>query len=562
MKNLLAKFYKSLTCRVAWALITTATAANAHDLPQHFPHAPTDWGMLQQDCLGYYDRAQPTFRSDVLSKEQLVEFAVAQPDAGNPPEPLAMISSDRDGSAERFGPALFDGVDCADLESFYRPVPSNEPIELTQESIELTQEPNELVQEPIEPTQESNELAQESIELAQESIAPTQESVELVQESVELVQESIELVQEPIAPTQESVELSRESNELVQVPIEPTQESNELTQGSIEPTQESVELAQESNEPAQEPNDLAQEPIELARESIELTQESIELSHEAIELVQEPIEQVQELSELTQEPSELVQEPIEPTQESAPEPAATQSATAESEYWEFHKSFYAACSCEFENRQANQSIVPPQFILKRTYIEDHFANELNTLKPLVLRELSASSTEPLAIAIPTQPVQDNHLLSDALSQLVSWDCVARSEFYSSQSAFQFGELTGSLAKNWITDTLPLASHTIDDFAHHLTLAQEPISAAPLFVIYTTAEGNEMAIPIAQARDWQQPTSEALPTVKAAVSQELQDLIELANLRLKWAGGRLSTAASLMNDWFSDRLARAKSDDLR
>ena len=206
--------------------------------------------------------------------------------------------------------------------------------------------------------------------------------------------------------------------------------------------------------------------------------------------------------------------------------------------------------------------MPPQLILKRTYIEDHFANELNTLKPLVLRELSPSSTEPLAIAIPTQPVQDNHLLSDALSQLVSWDCVARSEFYSSQSAFQFGELTGTLAKNWITDTLPLAAHTIDDFAHHLTLAQEPISAAPLFVIYTTAEGNEMAIPIAQARDWQQPTSDALPMVKAAVSQELQDLIELANLRLKWAGGRLSTAASLMNDWFSDRLARAKSDDLR
>ena len=440
MKNLLAKFYKSLTSRVAWALITTATAANAHDLPQHFPHAPTDWGMLQQDCLGYYDRAQPTFYSDVFSKEQLVEFAVAQPDAGNPPEPLAMISSDRDGSAERIGPALFDGVDCADLESFYRPVPSNEPIELTQESIELTQEP------------------------------------------IELAQVSSELAQEPIELSHESVELSHESVE------------------------------------------LSHEPIELAQESIELTQESIELSHEAIELVQEPIEQVQELSELTQEPSELVQEPIEPTQESAPEPAATQSATAESEYWEFHKSFYAACSCEFENRQANQSIVPPQFILKRTYIEDHFANELNTLKPLVLRELSASSTEPLAIAIPTQPVQDNHLLSDALSQLVSWDCVARSEFYSSQSAFQFGELTGSLAKTWITDTLPLASHTIDDFAHHLTLAQEPISAAPLFVIYTTAEGNEMAIPIAQARDWQQPTSEALPIVKAAVSQELQDLI--------------------------------------
>ena len=436
MKNLLAKFYKSLICRVAWALITTATAANAHDLPQHFPHAPTDWGMIQQDCLGYYDRAQPTVHSDVFSKEQLVEIAVVQPDAGNPPEPLAMLSSDRDGSAERIGPALFDGVDCADLESFYRSVPSNESIELTQESIELTQD---------------------SIEVTQESVEPTQDSIEVTQE-----------------------------------PIEPTQDSIEVTQESIEPTQDSIEV----------------------------------------------------------------------TQESVPEPAATQSETAESEYWEFHKSFYAACSCEFENRQANQSIVPPQFILKRTYIEDHFANELKHLKPLVLRELSASSTEPLAIAIPTQQVHDNQLLSDALSQLVSWDCVARSEFYSSQSAFQFGEFAGSLAKAWFTDTLPLASHTMDDFAHNLTPAQKSISAAPLFVIYTTAAGNELAIPIAQARNWQQPASEAPLIVQAAVSQELQDLVELANLRLKWAGGRLSTAASLMNDWFSDRLARAKSDDLR
>ena len=380
MKTHLARFYNSLACRVAWAIVATATVANAHDLPQHFQHAPTDWGMLQQDCLGHHDRDQFTIDSVAFSKTQLVEIAVALPDAGNPPEPQVMSCSDRDPSADHCGPALYDGVDCAHLESFYRTTPADQWLELTQDSV--------------------------------------------------------------------------------------------------------------------------------------------------------------------------------------PEPAVTLATTADCECWEFHKSFYAACSCEFENRQANQSIVPARFILKRTYIEDHFATELNNLKPLVLRELSASPDEQLAIAIPAQPVQNKHVLADALSQLVNWDCIARSEFCSSQRAFQFGEFAGFLTKTWFSDTLPRAAHAIADFAQKLKPAQQSVTSAPQFVIYTTAAGNELAIPIAQARNWQQPAIDAPLTEQAIVSPELQELVESAKLQLQWAGGKLSDAASFMNDWFSNRLARAKSNDLR
>ena len=84
----------------------------------------------------------------------------------------------------------------------------------------------------------------------------------------------------------------------------------------------------------------------------------------------------------------------------------------------------------------------------------------------------------------------------------------------------------------------------------------------MFVIYTNSAGNEIAIPIAQAREWEQPAIEAPFVAKVAVSQEMQDLVDSVNTRLQWAGGRLSAAANYMNDWLSDRFASSKSNDLR
>ena len=382
MKNLLAKFYKSLAFRVALALIATASVANAHDLPQHFPLAPTDWGMIQQDCIGYQYPDQIAIDIDACPNQQLVEFSIAQPDEGHPPAP--QLTCEQVTSHGLIGPALYDGVDCAKLESFYRDAPPEHLAEYT--------------------------------------------------------------------------------------------------------------------------------PAEIA-------------------------------------PFSVIQAP-----------------TVGAEF-EFHKSFFAACSCDFENRQANQSITPPKFTLKRTYIEDHFSSEFHQLKPLVLRSLTRplfteSSIEPLATAIPTPYVRNKVLLANALSQIASYDCVARSEFYSCYRAFQLGEFTGSLAKTWIADALPSASHFIADFANSLESSEKLSTPAPMFVIFNTAAGNEVAVPIAQARDWEHNLDAAPTAQKVAISQEFRDLVDSANAKLQWAGGRLSAAASYMNDWFSDRLARVKTDDIR
>lgn len=403
MKNLLAKFFQSLACRIVLATVATATVANAHDLPVHFPLAPTDWGMIQQDCFGHqrlgidvgpssiapssdYFVAQPDAGNppapDAPVKGDLADYIIAQPDGGSAPAPSALVSGDREASHELVGPTAYDGVDCAQLEYLYRNGPSGELVESRQES--------------------------------------------------------------------------------------------------------------------------------------------------------------------------------------APQFTATPSPTLATEA-EFDKSFYAACSCEFESRQSNQSILPPTFTLKRTYIEDYFANQTNQLKPLMLRDCNGSqftgnSFDSLALAIPTVQVQNQYLLADVLSEFASFDCVARSEFYSSYRAFQLGELAGTLAMTWFADTLPSASQAIVKFAENLEPANQATVPAPMFVIYRTAAGSELAIPIAQARDWEQPAAPLAS--KVATSKEFQDLVDSTNARLHWAGGRMSAAASYMNEWLSDRLARAKSSELR
>jgi hypothetical protein len=245
------------------------------------------------------------------------------------------------------------------------------------------------------------------------------------------------------------------------------------------------------------------------------------------------------------------------------------SSTARTEF-EFHKSFFSACSCDFEQRQANcinQSIAPLKFVLKRTYIEDHFAIDFNRLKPLVLRDLTESqfaenSIESLAIAIPTARVLNKNLLADALSQFASFDCVARSEFHNCHSAFEFGELAGSMSTAWFADALPSASNLIGKYVNNLKPANKLSAPAPMYVIFKTEAGNEVAIPISQAREWETSDNSKPVAQTVSVSPEFKDLVDSASVRLQWAGGRLSAAAAYMSDWFSDRLAHAKSNDLR
>ena len=125
MKTLLAKFFKSLACRVAIALVATATVAKAHDLPQHFPLAPTDWGMIQQDCMGHGDSRD--FIGASSPAGSIIELSVAMPDAGSPPRPEPRYADEA--ATALIGPQLYDGVDCAQLEAMYRSQASADLVE-------------------------------------------------------------------------------------------------------------------------------------------------------------------------------------------------------------------------------------------------------------------------------------------------------------------------------------------------------------------------------------------------------------------------------------------------
>ena len=150
----------------------------------------------------------------------------------------------------------------------------------------------------------------------------------------------------------------------------------------------------------------------------------------------------------------------------------------------------------------------------------------------------------------------------------------RGELYQFQGASRAGELAAKVAKSWIGSTVPTISREVAKVANRWQpaapqlanlqldkreLAQRLVTSAPMFIIYQTAAGNEVAVPIAQARNFTDSQSTAATN---RVSPEFQQMVNTANARLKWAGGRLSEAASAMNDWFTQRIARTQSNELR
>ncbi len=402
MKTRLAKFYRSLACRVALATIATASVAKAHDLPHHFPLAPTDWGMIQQDCMGHHDAQSLSLPSSNSTQARVIELTLAAPDQGSPPAPTPRNSTQHSHVASQslVGSDLYDGVDCAQLESFYR-------LPLTADLVEYG------------PSNLSNIVAEEK---------------------------------------------------LVVVAAHP-----------------------------------------------ELTADA----------------------------------------------------------WQFHKSFFAACSCDFESQQAAQIHFAPVFVFHSIRIADYFDDNfsVNALRPqsLVLRDLqleqasAANWISPLAIAVPTQQLENEQRFADALATLATWDCMLQNELFQFSGMARVGKLTGEAVKGWYSSVLPTASNAIGGYAKSLKpvspnfekhpLAQRFSSSTPLFIIYPTAAGNEVAIPIAQARNFSVDPA-------ASFSPEFKQFVASTHARLQWAGGRLSEAAAYMNGWFSERIARVRNHDLR
>ena len=130
----------------------------------------------------------------------------------------------------------------------------------------------------------------------------------------------------------------------------------------------------------------------------------------------------------------------------------------------------------------------------------------------------------------------------------------RGELYQFQGASRAGELAAKVAKSWIGSTVPTISREVAKVANRWQpaapqldnlqlanlqldkreLAQHLVSSAPMFIIYQTAAGNEVAVPIAQARNF---TDSQSTVATNRVSPEFQQIVNTANARLKWAGGR-------------------------
>lgn len=404
MKTRLAKFYRSLACRVALAMVATASAAKAHDLPHHFPLAPTDWGMIQQDCMGHREAQQYSLPSTQSNLSQGIELAVTPPDAGSPPIPPQYFADQHFAdqaiaSTELVGSGLYDRVDCAQLEAFYRTPLNAELVEYT--------------------------------------------------------------------------------------------------------------------------------PVDSANQS-----------------------EVKALVSNTQ-----------------PE--------VDADSWKLDKSFFAACSCDFESRQAEPSSATPAFVFHNVRIADYF-RDLSFVGNRVLRHEQVAApnwVSPLAVAVPTVQLQNKQRFADGLAELATWDCILQNELFQFSGAARAGKLAANVANAWYATALPVASKAIADLANSLSpatpsvspkfekrqLAQSFGSKAPMFIIYPTAGGNEVAIPVAQARQFVTSKPAAQPS---SVSPEFKQLVETTNARLQWAGGRLSEAAGFMNGWFSERVARVRNSELR
>ncbi len=397
MKTRLAKFYRSLACRVALATIATASVAKAHDLPSHFPLAPIDWGMIQQDCMGHRETQHDEYQRYSLPalksiQSRWIELAVTLPDEGTPPVPPQHFSSIAITSSSLVDADLYDGVDCAHLESYYR-------TPLNAEVVEHTPSDSQIVA-------------------------------------------------------------------------------------------------------AEEPSIVADAQPEFDADS-----------------------------------------------------------------WQFQKSFFAACSCDFESQQAEELTATPVFVFHSIRIADYFSDLSFQRNRVQQREqvTAPNWVSPLAVAVPTVQLQNKQRFADGLAELATWDCMLHDELFQFSGAARVGKLTSEIAKAWYGSVLPTGANALVELAKSLKpaspffekrqLAQQMISAAPMFIIYPTAAGNEVAIPIAQAREF----TVAKP---ALVSPEFKQLVATTNARLQWAGGRLSEAASYMNGWFSDRVARVKSNDLR
>jgi hypothetical protein len=264
---------------------------------------------------------------------------------------------------------------------------------------------------------------------------------------------------------------------------------------------------------------------------------------------------------------------------------------------DFDKLYYGACYCEFQQEATTPQAQTSRSAFDRTCVEDSIPLEFHFYSPRFLNQLGVSfdspSTQeivPLASVVPATTLSNKDWVSDAMNELSHWECVLRSELYDCHHAFLAGKQLASFSGAWYQDALPQLASGLRQIKVTETDIAKTATKYPMYVLFSLGDGETLAVPAEQAKVWKfsgaasvaQEDDRATDTAvresvndsdivqnvqptpgSGKVSAEFKAMLDHANSRLKWAGGRLSTAADYVNGWLSNRIARtSESDTLR
>ncbi len=253
-----------------------------------------------------------------------------------------------------------------------------------------------------------------------------------------------------------------------------------------------------------------------------------------------------------------------------------------------------AGQCMLDTADPQQHYDRPRYIFRRFEVEDPIQDQFG---PLAWQQYfhsvmdgTTESQDVVIAAVPVDVPSDPQWAAVGLQWAADLNCHLHNEL--NQFAFTRQVLAKTVAQfqGRFNSWQQIAG---DQFAAWAKQVPPQIEVAtPLFVLYQTSGGEPVYIPMPLARQWaDDPVAEiandaalvdqplAGPSVDAQLaleqvveaptavdrdapgktipSTDLVDVMRTLNSKLKWAGGRMSLAIDVIQDWVSDRIAANK-----
>ncbi len=254
-----------------------------------------------------------------------------------------------------------------------------------------------------------------------------------------------------------------------------------------------------------------------------------------------------------------------------------------------------AGQCMLDTADPQQHYDRPRYIFRRFEVEDPIQDQFG---PLAwqhyfhsIMEGPAESQDVVLSALPLDVPSDPQWAAIGLQWAADLHCRLHNELH--QLAFTGQVLARTIAQAegrltaWKRDAA-------DQFAAWAKQVPPQIEVAtPLFVLYQTSGGEPVYIPMPLARQWADVSAAEItddialvdqplagPTIdeqlavdpvvdapaldveaapeSSVPSSDLVDMMRTLNSKLKWAGGRMSLAIDVIQDWVSDRIAANKN----